>query len=113
MHLLRTLLLSLFVLTFSAACSTPRASGDSAIEQLRAMSKARAKIVNEVQDSVVHIKVEKNAAPGGGHGRNSQDPAELFNEELCKKFFPELCPPNGSKKGQRKPHRKHRQEVLF
>jgi len=80
-------LISLLFLPFLAG-----AQSESELELLIRESKTRAKLVQRVQQAVVHIKVEKILRDSQGQPLNN--PFDLYNDEFFERFFPGMRPPN-------------------
>ena len=81
------------------------------LEQMIRGSKTRAALVQNVQKTVVHIKVEKIMRSPDGRALNN--PRDLYNDEFLRRFFPELQPPdNQQPKKREQPNREFRQKGM-
>ena len=87
--------LLLLIITVAATVSAGSAQAKSKddLQALIRASKVRAALVQNVQQAVVHIKVEKEIANTGRNTPNN--PLDLYNDEFFERFFPGMRPPRG------------------
>ena len=96
----------LLFLPFFASAQT-----SSELELLISQSKTRAKLVQRVQQAVVHIKVEKILRDAQGQPLNN--PFDLYNDEVLDRFFPGIRPPRDrQRRNQQQQPRDFRQEGM-
>ena len=92
LHKMILLLLNIAIAASISVGSVQAQSKDDLQALIRA-SKTRAALVQNVQQAVVHIKVEKEIRNTGRNTPNN--PLDLYNDEFFERFFPGMRPPRG------------------